>query len=151
LDCEARVTLRSMPVSAPSNLVAQALSALEYPFAGKNDDRRDASARIQPVDAFTFKGGLGSEILLLMLQPVEVARTVIHGTVGLPSIVGDRLGILRHYHHVLSELRRQIENWDERPEGLLCLPLPTHFDFSTAPFFGAPKRSAKGRADDPAA
>ena len=114
LDVGSRLTLRSIPIRAAHEIIAQALMAHEHRPFSRAVGATARGNRVRSLDEFTFlattEGGEAAETLLYLIQPVRRDRTVIHGALLAPSADEHRLAILRHHSDQLSELRREIED-----------------------------------------
>jgi hypothetical protein len=111
----APLVLRSIPIGASAPLVAETL--MGYRFAPKADLDAYSEAidiSIEPLDPFVLKGtsrsrGGDERTIIVLLQPVEQLRSIIHGLVlGAVSEKG-RLPILAHHNAQMKRVRDALE------------------------------------------
>lgn len=94
LQGEVSLALRPIPIAAPARLVRE--FAHNYPF-GTVTHEDEASLTLQSE----------SSILMLFLQPIDAAKTVLRGV--LTPAPDDAMTALRHHNAAMTVLRDQIE------------------------------------------
>jgi nitrite reductase/ring-hydroxylating ferredoxin subunit len=108
------LTLRSIPVSASAPRVAEAL--MEYRFAPNDDlatDLHTVEMSVAPADPFMLNAQsrtLNAKTpLMLIVQPVEQRRSIIHGIIPGDVDPQARMSVLRHHSRLLSQVRDTVE------------------------------------------
>jgi nitrite reductase/ring-hydroxylating ferredoxin subunit len=114
----APLVLRSIPVRASAPLVAETL--MDYRLAPETDlDARPEAidVSIEPLDPFVLKGtsrsrGGDERTVMLLIQPVEQLRSIIHGLVLGAVSETSRLPILAHHNAQMKRVRDALEGGD---------------------------------------
>lgn len=112
LDLSSTIVLRSIPVNAPSGLVAEHIARYEFCPSDQLDEADPAVTVIDrdewSVTMSASAGGL-STTAVFFIQPVDSSRSAIRGVLAGDPRGSDRLPVLRHHNHRLTGLRDAIE------------------------------------------
>ena len=124
--------LRGISINAPAELVVARLR--DYRFQPNGHIPGDgAEITIDTADDFSIvlrsQDHGAATLAVLLVQPVDSGRSVIHGVLDREPQEADRLAVLRHHNERLSALRNAVE----REAALMPTPAPIEPVFERVP------------------